>query len=456
MGDKLDAERTVVLFIDDDATGREVAAYQLRQAGFGVDLAADGVEGLSRFDPHRHAVVVTDLKMPRIGGMEVLQRVREQAPEVPVLVITAFGSLEVGVDAMRSGAYDVLAKPFQADQLQLIVARAAERSRLAQENRRLRRQLSGVERPIVHASGAMTELIATVDRVARSDATVLVTGESGTGKELVARRLHARSGRSEGPFVAVNCAAVPAELLESELFGHDKGAFTGAARARKGRFRRAHGGTLFLDEVGALPADLQSKLLRVLQERVVDVVGRDEPVQVDIRLVAATNRDLRAAAVGEEFREDLFYRLAVVELELPPLRERPDDVEPLARYFIAQAARDRGLDVPGEVVEALQLRPWPGNVRELENACERMAILAPGDEVRVEDLPPVRGQRPADGDTWLDHLPDGISLIDLEKQAIEHTLRRCSGNVSAAARALGVPRHILVYRIEKYGIRADG
>ena len=451
-----DSERTAVLFIDDDATGREVAAYQLRQAGFAVELASDGREGLGKFDPDRHAVVITDLKMPRVGGMEVLQAVRERAPQVPVLVITAFGSMEVGVDAMRSGAYDVLAKPFQADQLQLVVARAAERSRLARENRRLRRQLSGVERPIVHASAVMAALIETVDRVARSEATVLVTGESGTGKELVARRVHARSARAEGPFVAINCAAVPADLLESELFGHDKGAFTGASKAREGRFRRAHGGTLFLDEVGALPEALQGKLLRVLQERMVDVVGRDEPVAVDIRLIAATNLDLRAPSARGDFREDLYYRLAVVELDVPPLRDRLDDLEPLARHFVGIAARDRTLSLPTAVIEVLQRRAWPGNVRELENACERMAILAPHDEVRAEDLPPAHGQVQGTADSWLDRLPEGISLIDLEKQAIEHGLRRSQGNVSAAARALGVPRHILVYRIEKYGIRTDG
>ncbi len=454
MSERGSSEQARVLFIDDDATGREVAAYQLQQAGFRVDLAADGEAGLAAFDPDQHAVVVTDLKMPRVGGMEVLRRIREQAPEVPVLVVTAFGSMEVGVDAMRQGAYDVLAKPFQADQLQLIVARAAERSRLARENRRLRRQLSGVERPIVCGSPEMTELLATVDRVARSEATILVTGESGTGKELVARRLHARSPRAEGPFVAVNCAAVPRELLEAELFGHDKGAFTGATRARKGRFRQAQGGTLFLDEVGELPAELQAKLLRVLQERLVDVVGRDEPVPVDIRLVAASNRDLRDAATRGALREDLYYRLAVVELAVPSLRERPGDIEPLARHFVQRAAGDRHLELPAEVLTELQRRPWPGNVRELENACERMAILAPANEVRVADLPPLPGEQRAGNDGWLERLPEGITLVDLEKQAIEFALRRAGGNVSAAARTLGVPRHILVYRIEKYGIRA--
>ncbi len=456
MGESPDGDGTRVLFIDDDTTGREVAAYQLKQAGFAVDLAADGKAGLDAFDPERHAVVVTDLKMPRVDGMEVLRAVSERAPETPVIVITAFGSMEVGVDAMRRGAYDVLAKPFQADQLRLVVRRAAERSRLARENRRLRRQLQGVERPIVGSSRAMADLLGTVDRVAASEATVLVAGESGTGKELVARRIHARSPRADGPFVAVSCAAVPSDLLESELFGHDKGAFTGAARSRKGRFRQADGGTLFLDEVGELPLDLQGKLLRALQERAVDVVGRDGPVAVDIRLVAASNRDLRAEISAGRFREDLYFRLAVVEIVVPPLRDRVEDIEPLARHFLRRAARDRTLEVPDDVIVELRRRPWPGNVRELENACERMAVLATGAAVHVDDLPPPPGATGGGDDAWLERLPAGITLVDLEKRVIEHALRRNGGNLSAAARMLGVPRHILVYRVQKYGIRHDG
>ena len=302
----------------------------------------------------------------------------------------------------------------------------------------------------------MAKLLVTVDRVAASHATVLITGESGTGKELIARRLHVHSPRVEGPFVTVSCGAIPAELLESELFGHERGAFTGAVKARKGKFRRAHGGTLFLDEVGELPLDVQAKLLRVLQERMVDVVGRDTPEAVDIRLIAATNRDLRQAATAGTFREDLYYRLAVVEIAVPPLRDRPADIEPLARHFFQRAAGDRYLDVPPAVMDELRRRAWPGNVRELENACERMAILAPGAEVRVEDLPAGPGETRHGDDSWLERLPEGISLIDLEKQAIEYALRRNEGNVSAAARRLGVPRHILVYRIEKHGIRNDG
>ncbi len=446
-----------VLFIDDDATGREVAAFRLGGAGYRVDLAADGAAGLEVFDPARHDVVVTDLRMPHVDGMAVLRSVRARDPDIPVIVITAFGSLEVGVRAMRDGAYDVLAKPFSAEQLELTVGRAAERARLARDNRALRRELAGVERPIVARSAAMTALLEQVDRLAGADATVLLLGESGTGKELVARRLHARSGRGDGPFVAVSCAALPAELMEAELFGHVRGAFTGATRSREGRFRRADGGTLFLDEVAELPAALQGKLLRVLQERVVDVVGRDEPVPVDVRLVAATNRDLRAEVDAGRFREDLYFRLAVVELTLPPLRERPDDVEPLVRHLVARHAGDRVLEIPDEVLAELQRRSWPGNVRELENACERLAILAPGCAVRREDLPPapagtgVHDRAEAGGD-WLDHLPEGLSLVDLERQAIEHALRRAGGNLSEAARRLGVPRHILVYRVQKYGI----
>ena len=369
-----------------------------------------------------------------------------------MLVVTAFGSMEVGVAAMRDGAYDVLPKPFQRDQLELTVRRAAERAHLLRDNRRLRRQLAGVERTIVHGNGATATLLATTDRVASSDATVLLSGESGTGKELIARRLHARSARWDGPFVSVSCAALPAELLESELFGHERGAFTGAVKAREGRFRAADTGTLFLDEVGELPAPLQGKLLRVLQERKVDVVGRDVPVPVDIRLIAATNRDLRAEVDDGRFRDDLYYRLAVVVLDLPPLRDRPEDIEPLARHFVSLHGHGRPLAIPDDVADELRRRRWPGNVRELENACERMAILAPDDRVRGEDLPADHaGAAPGD-DAWLDRLPEGLSLVDLEKRAIQHALQRTQGNLSAAARLLGVPRHILVYRVEKHGI----
>jgi len=389
--------------------------------------------------------------------MDLLEQLRRTAPEVPVVVITAHGSIEAAVQAMRIGAYDFIEKPFGRDVLLLTVQRALELRRLARENRELRIQARGIEREIVAESRAMQQLLHTTDRVARSEASVLVSGESGTGKELIARRIHARSPRAEGPFVPVNCAAMPAELLESELFGHEKGAFTGATRPRAGRFRRADRGTLLLDEVGELPLALQGKLLRVLQERVVDVVGLDQPVAVDVRVVAATHRPLTEAIRAGQFREDLYYRLNVVELELPPLRDRPEDIEPLARHFISRSAPGSELVLPEEILVLLRRHAWPGNVRELENVCERLVILAETDTLQVEDLPPVIRAGAAQGeitpDEWPPLPPDSLSLVDLERRVIERVLELKKGNVTQAAAYLRVPRHVLAYRIEKYGLR---
>jgi len=396
--------------------------------------------------------VVTDVKMPGISGIDVLRRVRSQAPDVPVLVITAFGNVETAVEAMKEGAYDFIGKPFHRDQLLISVGKAFERRRLAAEVHDLRIRASGVEREIVNASPAMKQVLSIADRVAGSDATILITGESGTGKEVVARRIHVRSRRAEGPFVAVNCAAIPGELMESELFGHARGAFTGAVRDRAGRFRQAAGGTIFLDEVGDIPLQLQAKLLRVLQERSVDVVGGDHPVPVDVRIVAATNRDLPEKVREGTFREDLYYRLNVVEIRVPPLRERPEDIPPLVEYFMGEASAGREVAVPPAVMEELKSRPWPGNVRELKNACERMAILCGGTEVSIDDLPPAV---PRAGEEWPPLPTEGLSLVDLEKKVIERALRLKGGNITQAAAYLRVPRHILVYRIEKHGIRRD-
>lgn len=436
-----------ILFIDDDETGRAVAGFNLRKAGIEVDEAADGIEGLAHFDATRHEVVVTDLKMPGADGMTVLATLQKKAPEVPVVVITAFGTIDRAVEAMRAGAWDFVEKPFSRDRLELTLRRALETSRLRRANLSL--VAERVERPIVAESAAMKEVMALADRVATSDASVLVTGESGVGKELIARRLHARSKRAAGPFVAVSCAAIPESLLASELFGHTKGAFTGASRARQGRFRAANGGTLFLDEVGELPFDVQGSLLRVLQEGVVDIVGGDTPERVDVRVVAATNRELHKAVDEGTFREDLYYRLNVIQLEVPPLRQRLDDLAPLVRSFLHELSDGRELEVPSDVLSALMQRRWPGNVRELRNVCERLALLTPTDTVRVQDLPQAR---PHQAGSWLDQLPEELGLFDLERQVIVHTLQRLQGNVSGAARALGVPRHILAYRIEKHGI----
>ncbi len=452
-----------ILFIDDDRAGREVALFNLRKAGYEVTAASDGQEGLDAFAAGSFDLVVTDVKMPGISGIEVLRRVRGKSPDVPVLVITAFGNVDTAVTAMKEGAYDFIGKPFHRDQLLLAVGKALERRRLAAEVRELKVRASGVGRDIVCASPAMKKVLEVADRVAATDATVLITGESGTGKEAVARRIHVMSPRAEAPFVAVNCAAIPGELLESELFGHARGAFTGAVRDRIGRFRQAAGGTVFLDEIGEMPLPLQAKILRVLEERVVDAVGSDKPVPVDARIVAATNRDLAERIREGSFREDLYYRLNVVELRVPPLRERPEDIPSLVDHFMREVAQGRELSVPPAVMEELERRPWPGNVRELKNACERMAILCRGTEVTVDDLPPgPPAPRPAEGpaEAGTDECPPlpagGLSLVDLEKRVIERALRLKGGNITQAAAYLRIPRHVLVYRIGKFGIRRDG
>ncbi|MEW6719611.1 MAG: sigma-54 dependent transcriptional regulator [Thermodesulfobacteriota bacterium] len=449
-----------ILFIDDDKAGREVALFNLKKAGYQVTAASDGTEGLSLFSPSKFDLVVTDVKMPGISGIEVLRQIRKQAPGVPVLVITAFGNVDVAVQAMKEGAYDFIGKPFHRDQLLLSIEKALDRQRLAEEVRELRIRASLAPGEFLSASGAMQRVLEVADRVAGTDATILITGESGTGKEVVARRIHMNSARAEKPFVAINCAAIPGELLESELFGHTRGAFTGAVRERSGRFRQAEGGTLFLDEIGEIPLSLQPKLLRVLQEKVVDSVGSDAPTPVDVRILAATNRDLQDRIREGGFREDLYYRLNVVELRVPPLRERKEDIPLLVERFVKELAEGRDIEIPTRVMEGLMARPWPGNVRELKNACERMVILCRGNEVSMDDLPPVAGplspERSAgpvnEMEDWPPLPPEGLSLVDLERKVIERALRLNKGNITRTAAYLRVPRHILVYRLEKFGI----
>jgi len=466
-----------VLVAEDDLSGLELACFNLRKAGYEVDGAGDGREALDAFARAPHDVVVTDMKMPRLSGMELLRAVKERAPDTAVIVVTAYGSVDKAVEAMKAGADDFIGKPFNRDHLLIAVEKALERRRLQMEVRSLRIRASGVERPIVYVSQAMAHLLETCDRVAVSDASVLITGESGTGKELIARRIHVRSPRAEAPFVALNCAAMPAELLESEMFGHERGAFTGATRSRRGRFRQADGGTLFLDEIGDMDLGLQAKLLRVLQEGAVDVVGRDEPIRVDVRVLAATNQDLQALIQDGRFREDLFYRLNVVDLRVPPLRERVEDIPVLVRHFVEALTSGRDVGVPHSVLAQMQARPWPGNVRELENACERMVILCEGDELSAADLPlqpgsaegaassvavgdraaaedaSARASADSGGSAWPPLPPDGLSLVELERSVIHRVLEAKGWNVAEAARYLRVPRHILTYRMEKYSIR---
>jgi two-component system NtrC family response regulator len=439
-----------------------VALFNLRKAGYEVTAASDGEEGLELFSSTKFDLVVTDIKMPGISGMEVLRRVRGQDPDIPVLVITAFGNVETAVEAMKEGAYDFIGKPFHREQILLSVGKALERRRLTEEVRDLRLRTSVVARQVVYASASMRRLIEMADRVAATDATILITGESGTGKEIIARRIHVSSRRADNPFVAVNCAAIPGELLESELFGHTKGAFTGAVRERLGKFRQADSGTLFLDEIGEIPMGLQPKLLRALQEKVVDAVGGDGPVEVDARVVAATNKNLPERIRGGKFREDLYYRLNVVELHVPSLRERPEDIPLLAEHFIRELDPNKEMVVRPQIMEELKSRSWPGNVRELRNACERIVILSQGREMSLDDLPPAQGsghlERTATdpvGMAWPPFGPEGLSLIDLEKRVFEMALRMKKGNITQAAAYLKIPRHVLIYRIEKYGLRRD-
>ena len=452
-----------ILFVEDDASGREVGSFNLRKAGYQVEAAESAEIALELFDKQPHDLVITDLRMPGMSGLDLLRAIKKRCTKTPVLVITAYGSIDTAVEAMKQGAYDFIGKPFNREHLLLTVKRALESRRLREELRTLRVRASGVERPMVCVSEAMKRVIEIVDRVAPTDASVLVTGESGTGKELVARRLHARSARAEHPFVAINCAAVPSELIESELFGHEKGAFTGAHKARKGRFRQAEGGTILLDEIAELPMASQGKLLRVLQERVVDTVGLDQPTAVDVRVLAATNKDLADRVAHGRFREDLFYRLNVVEVQVPPLRERPAEIDALVVHFVEELASGRQLVIPAELLETMRARPWPGNVRQLRNACERLVILCPGSELRIDDLPPAErsGSRaseapPASSTGQWPPLPaEGLGLVDLEKKVISRVLELKNGNVSQAAAYLKVPRHILAYRLTKYGIGRD-
>ncbi|MEZ4226213.1 MAG: sigma-54 dependent transcriptional regulator [Polyangiaceae bacterium] len=442
-----------VLLVEDDPAGRELATYNLEKAGFVVDAVASAEDALARFDASRHDLVITDLRLPKKSGLDVLAHVAARS-DVPVVVITAYGDVDTAVSAMKAGAFDFVGKPFNREHLLLVVRRALERRSLSREIRALRRAAEGVERPIIAESATMRSVLAMADRIAESEATVLITGETGTGKELVARRVHARSQRGDGAFVAVSCAAMPPELLESELFGHEKGAFTGATRARSGRFRSADGGTLFLDEIGELPLALQGKLLRVLQEKTVDSVGADAPRPVNVRLLAATNRDLNSMQARGEFREDLLYRLNVVELVVPPLSQRGDDIVPLARAFVSRFAAGRDLTIPDELLDELRRRNWPGNVRQLENACERLVILAPGDSLRLEDLPPLAATPAKNEELDWPTLPeDGLSLVDLEKRVIERVLALKGGNVSQTAQYLRIPRHVLAYRMVKYDLR---
>ena len=444
-----------ILIIDDDTSLRRVLEYNLQEEGYEVCAAADGEEGLLLFAEQQPELVITDLKMPGISGFQVLDAVKKRSPQVPVMVLTAFGAVATAVEAMKLGAYDYITKPFNRDELRLTVRKALEMRGLTEENRRLREELTDRAdfRNIIGISRAMEQVFAVVRKVADTEATVLITGESGTGKELVAKAIHSLSNRRAAPFTAINCAAIPRDLLESELFGHVKGAFTGAVRDKAGKFQLAEGGTLFLDEVGELPVELQPKLLRALQEREIEPVGGTAVRKLDVRVVTATNTDLEEALAAGRFREDLYYRLAVIPIHLPPLRERAEDVPLLVKHFAVRFGAPAVIFEPA-ALEALQRYSWPGNVRELENTVERLLIMRNSDCIGLGDLPgKISGERrEKKGGRIVNLPPEGYPLEQLEREVVIEALERCGWNQTAAARFLHIPRHTLIYRMEKYTI----
>jgi two-component system response regulator HydG len=445
-----------ILVIDDDPGMCEMLEEALVRRGFSVVSRQSADQALELVAASEVDAVVTDLNMKGLNGLELCERMTRNRPDIPVVVITAFGSMETAVAALRTGAHDFITKPFQVEVLAHTLRRAVQHRELREEVKRLQKVAhSGVSEDLIGSSPAARQALDLLSRVAPTDASVLIEGESGTGKELAARALHRMSRRSQGPFVAVNCAAIPETLFESELFGHERGAFTDAQRAREGLFVQAHGGTLFFDEVGELPASVQAKLLRALQERRVRPVGANNEVAFDARVVAATNRDLETAVEEKRFREDLYYRLNVVRIAMPPLRSRGADVLRLAQHFLeryAQSFQKRVVGLSSNAAEKLLAYAWPGNVRELQNCVERAVALAHYEEIVVEDLPEkIRDYRPSRlllaGDDPAELQP----LEEIERRYILKVLEACGGNRRLAARTLGLDRKTLYRKLERYG-----
>lgn len=453
-----------ILVVDDDHGHRSMLRTMLRSWNYEVHDADDGDTAIAAVREQAFDAVLTDVRMARVDGIGTLRGILEYNPALPVILMTAYSSVETAVDALRLGAYDYLIKPLDFDQLRRTLERALEHSRLSVENRELRRQLSAASSGpggpgILGRSKAMRDMLHILDTVAPTEATVLITGESGTGKELVARALHEGSPRASAPLVTVNCAALAENLLESELFGHEKGSFTGAERRREGRFVQANGGTLFLDEIGEMPLQLQAKLLRALQEGEVQRVGSDTPITVNVRILAATNRDLKAEVQERRFREDLYFRLNVISIDVPPLRQRGEDIPLLAAHFLQRFAARNRKNLKGfspQALDAMLRYPWPGNVRELENAVERAVIMSTGDLITERQLPLSLGGTPPIPTAPTEAAPNGelsgLPLDELERRAITQTLRDADDNKSEAARRLGITRATLHNKLKKYGL----
>jgi len=449
-----------VLIVEDEAKMRRLLELNLGEDGFTTLSAGDAESGLKLLRENTVDLVVTDLKLPGMNGLEFLQAIKRQNAALPVVVMTAFGTVETAVEAMKAGASDYVLKPFSLSEMRMVIRKELDVRDLREENRSLREALGQryAHPNVVARSVKMQEVLATVERVAPTNSTVLLGGESGVGKDLIARAIHEKSRRASGPFIKINSTAIPENLLESELFGYEKGAFTGASASKPGKFELADKGTLFLDEIGDVPPAIQVKLLRVLQEREFERLGGTRTVKVDVRLIAATNRDLREALEQGTFREDLYYRLNVVPIDIAPLRQRKEDIPDLVNLFVARFAGDSGKQVKSISPEAMQILVnyhWPGNVRELQNIIERACALAKGTVIEPEDIHlDVRPAKAANGASGF--LPEGITLEHWEDEMIREALRRANGNKSQAARLLGLSRNALRYRLSKIGIADEG
>jgi nitrogen regulation protein NR(I) len=462
-----------VLIVDDELNIRRVLAAMLAREGYEVTTASDGEQALAVLQKAPVHVVVTDLVMPRLGGLELLQRVSAEFPDVPVIVITAHGTVDSAVQALKAGAFDYITKPFEQEELKKVIAKATRAHEIERQNVH-GPTAEGEKAPLVGHSAAMRQIYDIVSKVADSPSTVLITGESGTGKELIARELHLGSSRRDKPLIKVNCAAIPKDLVESELFGYEKGAFTGAVGSKPGRFELADGGTLFLDEIGEIPVEMQVKLLRALQESEFERVGGIKTLRVDVRLIAATNRDLKALIADGRFREDLYYRLNVVPVSLPPLRDRREDIPLLVAHFITKYNRRLGKRVERideDAMRALLHYGWPGNIRELENLMERSVLFAEGPVIQGASLPDALRERSvtpaapiaAVGPLGAIAAPSGASMkeivrqaqAELEKELISRALDETGGNVTRAAKRLQISRKSLQVKMKELGLRGD-
>ncbi len=447
-----------ILIVDDDASQRRLIEFWLQEDGHRTVTAADGSSALRAFAQHVPALVVTDVRMSGMSGLDLLSRIKADSPDTPFILITAFAAVDDAIEAMKLGAADYLLKPLKADELKIDVRRALERKQLVDENRQLRDFAKETFRfdNIVAQSRKMRSVLDMAAQVARRDSTVLLGGESGTGKELLAKAIHQSSLRADKPFVSVNCGALPETLAESELFGHRKGSFTGAIADRAGKFEAANEGTVFLDEVGELSLPLQVKLLRVLQEREIDKIGNPHPIKVNVRIIAASNRNLKNLVEDGQFREDLYYRLSVVTIDLPPLRERREDISLLAQYFLKQFASRYAipsLSLTEEAMEKIAGYDWPGNVRELQNVIERVAVLARGDKIDVADLPPEVTRAESRVASINLKLPDeGIDFEAIEREILLLALEKHGWNQTQAAKYLNLTRKTLIYRMEKFSL----